>query len=328
MKKVVCVYGSPSQLSNILNDRAREYALTKDIEYIWKPQQPFCNEGVIGALREADAGIIDVEVYDEKIFSKLSPDCKLLVRYGVGFDAVNLKDATKYGIAVARTTAANAQSVAEMALTMILSAKRQLPKNRNCIDSGIWVRNIGSELYQKKVGILGYGAIGSRLAKILSGFEVEILVYDPYIQEKDIKEKNIRLVELKQIFCECDAISVHIPYTKQTHHLINQELLSFMKEDAVLVCTSRGNIIDEDALYKVLKEGKIQGAGLDVFAKEPLDISSPLLKLDNIILTPHASAQTVDALWNMYKKAIDICSGYFLGQEFEKGDLLNPEVFG
>lgn len=327
MKKVVCVYGRHSELSDALNERARVYALAKNIDYVWKPQENFTPEGVAKALDGADAGIIDVEVYDANVFEKLGAETKLLVRYGVGFDAVNLSDATKSNIAIARTTAANAQSVAEMALAMMLAAMRKFPKCRASMESGNWVRNIGFELMGKKVGILGFGAIGTRLAKILSGFDAEIMVYDPMITEEVVKEYKVKSVDLDTVFTECDVISVHTPYLPQTHHMINAERFSQMKKEAVLVCTSRGNIIDEDALYDALKKEQIAGAGLDVFAIEPLPADSKLLELDNIILTPHASAQTVEALWNIYKKAIDICSGFFEGKGFMRGDLLNPEVF-
>lgn len=327
MKKVVCVYGQHSEHSDFLNARAKEYAQRRNMDYEWKPQEPFTQEGVISALKDADAGIIDVEKYDEEIFSRLEKNTKLLVRYGVGFDAVNLKDATNYKIAIARTTAANAQSVAEMALALILAAKRRFPKCDSSIRSGEWSRNIGTELMGKTVGILGFGAIGSRLAKILQGFDPKILIYDPYISEEKARECGVELADLDTVFSQSDVISVHLPYSEQTHRIIDAERFAQMKKEAVLVCTSRGNIVDEKALYHALKNGIIAGAGLDVFATEPLPLDSKLLELDNIVLTPHASAQTMDALWNMYKKAIDICADFFEGKGFAKGDLLNPEVF-
>ena len=127
------------------------------------------------------------------------------------------------------------------------------------------------------------------------------------------------------LFRESDAISVHVPYTPETHHLVNKERLMLMKPTAVIVCNSRGNIVDEDALAEVLKENRILGAGLDVFAEEPLAADSPLMGLDNIILTPHVSGQTYDALWNTYKKAIDIAADFYAGKELSKADLLNPD---
>lgn len=325
MKKLVCLYGTHSDLYDQLNERAKEYALSKNIDYEWIPRPDFSPEKAAEALKNADAGIIDVEKYNREIFEKINQRCHLLVRYGVGFDAVNLKDATDCGIQISRTTGANAQAVAEMALAMIMAAKRRFTEARACMDSAKWFRYVGSEMMGKKVGILGFGNIGRRLAKLFSGFDAEIYVYDPFVPEEACSKAGVKKSNLETIFKECDAISIHLPYTKDTHHLIDARLLGMMKETAVIVCTARGNIVDEDALYQVLKQHKILGAGLDVFAQEPLPVTSPLLTLDNIILTPHLSAQTHEALWNMYAKAIDIAAEYFEGKPLGR-DLLNPEV--
>lgn len=325
MKKLVCLYGTHSDLYDQLNVRAKEYAAEKNIDYEWVPMTPFTNEAAIAALKDADAGIIDVEPYDNAIFSQIKDRCKLVVRYGVGFDAVNLADATANGIAVSRTTAANAEAVAEMAFTLIMAAKRQLPLNKKVIESGKWERNVGSEMLGKKVGILGFGNIGRRLAKLFSGWDCEIYAYDPFLSEEKCKEAGAKKADLETIFKECDAISVHLPYTKDTDHIVNAKLIGLMKETAVLVCTARGKLVDENDLADALKAHKILGAGLDVFAEEPLPLTSPLIGLDNVILTPHVSAQTHEALWNMYSKAIDIAAAFFEGKDLGR-DLLNPDV--
>ena len=325
MKKIINLYGLPSEIVNEQNKRAAEYAATKNMEYVWVPMNPFSNEKAIAALKGADAGIIDVEPYDKTIFQEINDTVKILVRYGVGFDAVNLKDATEAGIAISRTTAANSQAVAEMALTMIMGAKRFMHHSRKIVNSGKWERLIGSEMFGKTLGILGFGAIGRRVAKLFSGFECDVLVYDPFLTEEAAKAAKVKKVELNEIFCESDAITVHMPYTKESHHIINAERIAMMKETAVIVCTARGNLIDEDALAKALREHKILGAGLDVFAQEPLPLDSPLIELDNIILSPHNSAQTREALWNMYKKAIDVAAAYLNGEDIGM-DLLNPAL--
>ncbi len=325
MKKVVCLYGTPSVLYNQLNDRAKEYAASRGLEYEWVPMQPFTPEAAVSALKGADAGIIDVEPYNKEIFSQINDTVKILVRYGVGFDAVNLQDATDAGIAISRTTAANSESVAEMAFSMIMAAKRQFPLNVKCVETGAWVRNIGSEMLGKKVGILGFGAIGRRLAKLFSGFDAEIWCYDPFLSDEAALEAGAVKKEIDEIFRECDAISIHVPYTKENHHIVNAERIAMMKETSVLVCTARGNLVDEDALAEALKEHRILGAGLDVFAQEPLPVTSPLIGLDNVILTPHVSAQTHEALWNMYEKAINIAADFLEGKDIRR-DLLNPDV--
>ena len=325
MIKLVSFFGDRSEMFEKLNNTAIEYARSKDIEFVWAPQKPFDQDDVIRNLNDADAGLIDVEPYSEPIFSKMNDRCKLLIRYGVGFDKVDLPAASKYGIACTRTTGANKTAVAEMALAQILAARRQLRVNRKVMESGVWVKNVGNEILGAKVGILGFGNVGIQLAKILQGFDCEIYAYDTYHNEEAAKQYNVKWASIEEIFDICDAISVHLPYCKETHNIIDADMLARMKDTSVIVCTARGNLIDEDALYDALKEGKILGAGLDVYAEEPLSPDSKLLELDNLILTPHVASQTYESLWAIYKKAIDICADFFAGKVLGRGDLLNPD---
>lgn len=323
MKKIVSFFGEHSEIFDELNRRAEEYAASLDLEYRWVPQKPFSEESVIRELQNADAGIIDIEPYGDPIFSQIKDQTKLLVRFGVGFDKVDLKAASANGIAVARTTGANTTGVAEMALTLMLSCKRRIPKYQQRIKAGEWVKDIGHEIIGGTVGIVGYGSIGRRLAKLLSGFDCRILAYDPYPRKEIMEADGVELVTLEELFKESDAVSIHVPYTKETHHMVNKEVLAMMKPTAVIVNTARGNIIDEDALYEALKEGQIAGAGIDVFAQEPLPVESPLLTLENAVLTPHMSSQTVESLWNIYKMAIDISADFFAGKD--SPHILNPD---
>ena len=328
MKKLVSLYGAHSPLYDQMNERAKEYAAGRGLEYVWAPQTPFSPESAVAALKGADAGIIDVQTYDKEIFTQIQDSVRLLVRYGVGFEAVNLPDATASGIAVARTTGANAEAVAEMAMAMIMAAKRQLLLNRTVTNSGIWgAKSVGAEMKGKKLGLVGYGMIARLLAKLFSGFDVEVLAYDPFLDADAMKKAGARKVDLEELFRESDAISIHIPYTDEAYHLVGEEKLALMKRTAVLVCTARGNIVDEDALYRALKSHQILGAGLDVYAEEPLPATSPLLKLENAFLTPHVAAQTEEALWAMYQKAIDITADFFEGKDIGR-DLLNPDYKG
>ena len=151
-----------------------------------------------------------------------------------------------------------------------------------------------------------------------------VVPYDMELQRKETKEMDgVELAGLEEVLRQSDAVSIHVPYTEETHHMINKETLAVMKPAAVIVNTARGNIIDEEALYEALKSGRIAGAGVDVFAKEPLPVDSPLLTLENAVLTPHVSSQTVESLWNIYKMAIDISADFFAG----KGSphILNPD---
>lgn len=325
MVKFVSFFGERSQLFEELNQKTREYARSKGIDYIWVPQTPYDVDEVVEQLNNADAGMIDVEPYDERIFSRMNDRCKLLVRFGVGFDKVNLPDASAHGLAVARTTGANKTGVAEMALMMMLAAERQVMLNRKTVASGVWEKNIGHELIGKKVGILGFGNIGMALAKLLQGFDCEVLAYDTYRNEAAASDLNVRFADLNEILTTCDAISVHLPYNKDTDHLIDADVFNKMKPDSILVCTARGKIVDEDALYEALVSHKIGGAGLDVYAVEPLPTDSKLIGLDNIVLTPHVSSQTYESIWATYKKGVDIVADFFAGKELDRSDLLNPD---
>ena len=324
MKKIVSFFASPSPTFDQLNQQAAEYAKGLGFSYRWAPQSPFEASNVIQELKNADMGIIDVEPYGDDIFKEIQGHTPLLVRFGVGFDKVDLAAASRRGIAVARTTAANASGVAEMALSMILAARRGLRPNRiHCIETGIWERSVAHETTGNTVGILGFGAIGRILARLCRGLGCRVLAYDPFPNEALAQELGVELVGLDELFQVSDAISIHVPYSKDTHHIVNAQRLAQMKPSAVIVNTARGNLIDEDALYDALKARQICGAGLDVFAQEPLPPSSKLLELDNLILSPHFSSQTVESLWNTYKMAIDIASDFFSGKA--SPHILNPE---
>lgn len=323
MKKIVSFFGDNNEVFEMLNNRAEKYARSLGFEYKWAIQKPFSYDAVIEELQNADAGIIDIEPFGEEVFSKVSDTAKIMVRFGVGYDKVDLNSATRNGIAIARTTGANTNGVAEMAMTLILASKRKLKLFGNCVEKGDWQKIVVNETLGSTIGILGFGGIGKKLASMLSGFDCNIIAYDPYPNLEIMEKMGVESVGLDTLFKESDAISIHVPYLDSTHHLVNAERLAMMKPTAVLVNTSRGNIVDEHALYNALKNGTIAGAGFDVFAVEPLPIDSPLIELDNMILTPHVSSQTIESLWNIYKTAIDIIADFYNGKE--SPHILNKE---
>ena len=323
MKKIVSFFGDRSELFTELNRRAEAYARSLDLEYKWVPQLPFSEEEVVAELRNADAGIIDVEPYGEPIFSRIKDRTKLLVRFGVGYDKVDLAAASRAGIAVARTTGANTAAVAEMALTLLLSCNRRMKIAQTRTVSGVWVKDVGHELVGATLGILGYGGIGRKLRQLVSGFGCRVLVCDHRLTPDEAEAEQVERVSIEELFSRADAVSIHIPSRPENDKLIGERLLGLMKPTAVLVNTARGSVLDEDALYAALKAGKLAGAGLDVFAREPLPADSPLLTLENCVLTPHVASQTVESLWNIYAMALEIAVDFFAG----KGSphILNPD---
>lgn len=323
MKTIVSLFGEKNGVFERLNAAAADYASALGFRYEWAPQQPYAKQNAIDRLCQADIGIIDVEPYGEDIFRSIRERTRLLVRFGVGYDRVDLAAAARNGIAVARTAGANTLGVAEMAVALILSARRRLRQNAALVRAGDWRKEVVHETIGCTLGIVGFGAIGRAVAKLFGGFDCRLLVYDPHPDRGAIHKFGAELAPLDKLFAQADVVTLHLPYSSATHHLVDAAMLARMKQDAVIVNTSRGNIIDENALHEALKNRRIAGAGLDVFGAEPLPLSSPLLSLDNIVLAPHVASQTEESLWRIYKMAIDIAADFFAGKG--SAHILNPE---
>ena len=223
---------------------------------------------------------------------KAADELRVIGRAGVGLDNIDLNAAKERGIKVLNTPGATAISVAELALGFLLSCARWIPQADRSIRSGKWEKKQfkGIELYGKTLGIIGIGRIGSELAKRAHALGMVVLAYDPFVKWHDIA----KLVDLDELLSKSDFISLHLPLTEETRHLISTREFELMKEGAVLVNAARGGVVDEDALYKALKSGKLRCAALDVYENEPLPEDSPLRELDNIVMTPHIGAQTVE----------------------------------
>jgi len=240
----------------------------------------------------------------EKVI-QAADNLKIIGRAGVGVDNVHVPSATRKGIVVVNSPEGNTIAAAEHALAMMLSLSRHIPDANQSVKEGKWDRKsyIGSEVYKKTLGVVGLGKIGSHVAKVGKAMGMKILAYDPFISQERANQLGCTLVDLDILFSESDYITLHIPKTKETANLINAESLSKMKPHARIINCARGGIIDEDALYETLKEGKIGGAALDVFASEPLGESKLRELGNNIILTPHLGASTAEAQVNV---AIDV----------------------
>jgi D-3-phosphoglycerate dehydrogenase len=230
---------------------------------------------------------------------------KIIGRAGVGVDNVDLQAATRKGIVVVNSPEGNTVAAAEHAIAMMMSLARYVPQANASLKSGQWKRSqfMGVEVYKKTLGIVGLGRIGSHLARVARALGMQLLVYDPFISAERAQQVGARLVDLEQLFRESDFITLHIPRTPETTHLINRRTLALMKPSARIVNCARGGIIDETALHEALQEGRIAGAALDVFEQEPLG-DSPLAALDReTVLTPHLGASTEEAQANV---AIDV----------------------
>jgi phosphoglycerate dehydrogenase-like enzyme len=231
---------------------------------------------------------------------------KMVQLLSAGYDNFNIELAGKWGIPVANNGGANSIAVAEHTILLILSIYKKLWKHQTSLKDSVWLRerNHAQDMFElcgKRVGIIGFGNIGRSLARCLQGFQVEIFYYD--VVRNDIVEKKFRarFMELNELLRSSDVVSVHVPLLDSTRNMIGERELGNMKENAIIINTSRGGIIDEEALFDALKSKKIAGAGLDVFEREGDiergDYISPLLELDNVVATPHYAGHTMDT-WN------------------------------
>jgi D-3-phosphoglycerate dehydrogenase len=219
---------------------------------------------------------------------------KVIGRAGIGVDNVDIETAAKEGIKVVNAPTGATTSVAELALAYMFSLSRHLIKADTTMKNGEWAKKQlkGNELYGKTLGLIGCGNIGKLTAKYSQAFNISVIGYDPFISKEDMMKDGIKKIEdLGELMKSSDFISLHLPHIPKTHHIVNKEMISKMKPTAYIINCSRGGTVDEKALYYALKNGKIAGAGIDVFENEPPK-DSPLLKLDNVVLTPHIGANT------------------------------------
>lgn len=223
--------------------------------------------------------------------------CKIIARVGVGLDNIDVDAAKAKGIRVINAVEGAMNAVAELVLGLMLSLAREIPRADREIRNGNWLKKelMGSELSGKYLGIVGLGNIGKRLAKLARGLNMNIIGFDVMpIADDFARDVGLIKADIDTLLSSADYISFHVPLTETTHHLVNSKRISTMKKTAYIINTSRGEIIDEDALYNALKEGKIAGAALDVFEKEPAT-GNKLATLPNVVCTPHIGAQTKEA---------------------------------
>jgi D-3-phosphoglycerate dehydrogenase len=225
---------------------------------------------------------------------------KVIGRAGSGLDNVDKAAATKKGIVVMNTPGGNTITTAEHTIALMLSLARMTPQATMSLKAGKWEKKkfMGVELYNKTLGVVGIGNIGGQVAKRMQAFSMNIIAYDPFLSEEKAKTMGVEKVDLQDLFRRSDFITVHTPLTPETKHLINKETFRIMKPDVRIINCARGGIVSEKDLYEALSKGKVAGAALDVFEKEPPE-NNPLLTLDNLIATPHLGASTREAQENV-----------------------------
>ena len=251
---------------------------------------------------------------------------RVISRVGVGFDAIDTAAATARGVVVTTSPVPELfEAMAEQTIGLMIAVSRQIPYMDRALKSGRWTRVFAPHTFHQTLGIIGLGRIGKEVAKLAHAFHMHMLCYDVYHDDAFAAQYGIKYVDLPELLREADYVTIHTPLTPQTKGLINRERLSQMKPTAFLINTSRGPVVDEEALYWALSNKVIAGAASDVFEKEPTDPQNPLVKLDNFVGTPHVgglSLQAIDAMFaSAAKSVIDVLEG-------RKPHLVvNPEVY-
>lgn len=279
---------------------------------------------LIAAVADASAVIAGVEPWTRRAIES-APRLKVIARTGVGYDAIDLAAATERGVLVTTTPGANHHSVAEAAVGLIVAALRRFPfADRQMRTTGWNPRPYGVELRGKTVGVVGTGLIGKEVVRRLQGWDVQILVSDIVRDLEFAARYGARYVELPELFAQADVVTLHAPLLPATRHLVSETVLRSMKPTAYLVNTARGPLVDEAALARALQEGWIAGAALDVFEVEPLPSNSPLLGLQNVILTQHIAGVTWESMQAMTAMAVESVAAVLRGEVPKTA--VNPEA--
>lgn len=259
--------------------------------------QEMSEDRLIRLLEGVEGAVIGVFPMTSYVMEN-APALKVISMHGVGTDHIDLEAASRLGIVIANCPGTNDQAVADLTIGLIIAVARNIPSVDNELRAGTWGRQKGSELWKKTLGMIGFGRIGSAVAKRAIGFDMRVLVYDPYVEPEYVIEIGASVAPLEDILAESDYLSLHAALTAETKNMIGSIQFERMKPSAFLINTARGGLVDEDALHDALINGKIAGAAMDVFVEEPLR-SGPLLELKNVVLTPHIGAHTVEAIDRM-----------------------------
>ena len=290
----------------------------------------FSQENLINELKDVEAVALRTATLNEDVL-KHCPKIKIISRHGVGYDNVDINYLNIHKKALAVTGTSNAVSVAEHVMTMFLYLAKKINRSDDLVRNQKFANKsiIGNffELYQKNVLILGFGRIGQAVAKRCKGFEANILVYDPFVDKEIIQKNGYEKIDFDTGIKLADFITVHMPLSEKTKNIINKKVFEEMKDNAIIVNTARGGIINEKDLYWALKNEKIYGAGTDVFEIEPPKANNPLLTLDNILLSPHNAALTLECRIRMAKETVENIIFYLEGDtNLNKQNIINREI--
>lgn len=295
-----------------LQNAGFELVFKSDDQDLWK-------EDDLIALLEGVSGIVaGSEPYTRRVIENC-PDLRVIARSGVGYDAIDVEACDEKGIVVATTPGVNHHSVAEHTIALLMGVARDFPQQDQAVRAGKWIRRAFPRVMGSTLGIVGLGRIGRAVATRARGLGMNVVAFDPYGSVEFADQWQIELIEFDELLGRSDYVSLHSPATPETHHMINAESLSKMKQGSVLINTARGALVNEADLVEAIKSGHIRGAGLDVFEEEPLPTSSPLLELENVLLAGHLAGLDNESHDGMFGMCGDIITTLY------RGDWPNPE---
>jgi phosphoglycerate dehydrogenase-like enzyme len=273
----------------------------------------FQEDALIDQLKDAEASLAGSEPYTPRVIQSL-PKLRCIVRAGVGFDAVNLEACDKAHIPVCTTPGVNHHSVAEHSISLLMAIARGFPLLDRKVRANQWTRKSYPRVAGKTIGILGLGRIGQATATRAIGLGLKVLALEPYPNQEFVRKWGIDVVDLDTILSQCDFISLHLPMSAENRHIVNKHSISKMKKGVMIVNTARGPLINEVDLIEALKSGRVAAAGLDVFEVEPLPLDSPLLTLDNVLVSGHVAGLDDDSAYDTSKMCAEIIVGLHQGR--------------
>ena len=280
---------------------------------------------VIEAARGADAIMVQYAPISRAVIGTLEK-CKVVSRYGVGMDMIDIEAASEKGIYVVNVPDYCSEEVSDHACALILTLWRKIGLLHHSVRCGQWDVRAGGPIYplaDRVLGLLGFGVIARRVAQKMRGFEVQILACDPFVSPAEFQRADVQSVGLQELLKRSDILSLHLPLTPETENILSREKLKALRPGALLVNTSRGRLIDEAALYQALREGRLAGAGLDVLESEPIAPGHPLLALDNLIITPHAAFYSERSIERLKRQTARAVMRILRGDAVTAGDSFN-----
>ncbi|GBD29447.1 D-3-phosphoglycerate dehydrogenase [bacterium HR32] len=303
---------------------AVEWLTQAGVEVVPSPvDRPLQEDELAALLGEVDGVVVGVDRIGRRALAAGRPRLRVVARNGIGVDTVDVAAATELGVVVTNAPSVNADSVADFTFALLLALVRRVVEADRAVREGRWPRLVGVELRDRCLGLLGFGRIGQRVAERAHGFGMRTVAYDPVPDLAAAERLGVRLVSFPEVLAQADFLSLHLPLTPQTRHLLGEEELRCMKPGSFLVNTARGGVVDEAALARALQEGWIAGAACDVFDEEP-PRTSPLLQAPNVLLSPHMASHTREAIARASRVAAENVLAVLQGGR--PPNAVNPEV--